>query len=303
MIASGFLFSFLVGVVVVNALPTLEPRQTISSLKASQIAAYKPYTYYAAASYCDPAKTLAWACGLNCNSNPGFKPVASGGNGGSVQYWYVGYDPTLKTIIVGYQGTNTDKILPVITNANFVLDSLDSALFPGVSSSVKTHNGFGNAHAKSAAAVLAGVKKAISTYSATKVTLVGHSLGGALAVIATAHLSVNLPSTISLRTITYGMPRVGNQAFADFINARSVMSRVNNKDDIVPILPGRFLNFDHTEGEVHIVDNGSWISCSGQDNTNSECTIGYVPDLLSGNTDDHGGPYDGVKVGSATCSL
>jgi len=31
-----------------------------------------------------------------CNGNPGFKPIASGGNGGSVQYWFVGYDAALK---------------------------------------------------------------------------------------------------------------------------------------------------------------------------------------------------------------
>ena len=32
----------------------------------------------------------------NCNANPGFKPVASGGDGAVTQTWFVGYDPTLK---------------------------------------------------------------------------------------------------------------------------------------------------------------------------------------------------------------
>jgi predicted lipase len=73
------------------------------------------------------------------------------------------------------------------------------------------------------------VKTGISKYGATKVTVTGHSLGGAIAVISTAHLAVNLPSSISFRTITYSAPRVGNQAFVDFVNARSVMNRVTYK--------------------------------------------------------------------------
>ena len=76
--------------------------------------------------------------------------------------------------------------------------------------------------------MLSAVRTGISRYGATKVTLTGHSLGGALATVATAHLAVNIPS-ISLRTITYGAPRVGNQAFIDFVNARSVMNRIVNQ--------------------------------------------------------------------------
>lgn len=32
----------------------------------------------------------------NCNANPGFRPTASGGDGAVTQFWYVGYDPTLR---------------------------------------------------------------------------------------------------------------------------------------------------------------------------------------------------------------
>lgn len=83
------------------------------------------------------------------------------------------------------------------------------------------------------------------------------------------------------------------------------------RHDIVPILPGRFVGFAHTEGEVHIVNSGAWISCpgkissyclpisgaqailliSGQDNTNAECLIGYVPTLFNGNAGNHVGEY------------
>lgn len=59
-----------------------------------------------------------------------------------------------------------------LTDVNFALDTLDSTLFPGVSSDVEVHNGFAAEHAKTAATILTEVKSLMSEHSATKVTLV-----------------------------------------------------------------------------------------------------------------------------------
>ncbi|KAH9479276.1 Lipase [Psilocybe cubensis] len=293
---AGITLALLFGLANAAALPVeLEARAT-SVLSAATIASYKPYTYYASAAYCKPASTLAWNCGTNCAKNPTFKPIASGGNGAAIQYWYVGYDATLKTIIVAYQGTDGSKIIPIVTNADFFLDGLESSYFPGVSSSVKTHNGFGEAHKRSASAVLAAVRQGMATYATNKVTVVGHSLGGALAIIGSAHIAVNIPSA-NVKTVSYAAPRVGNAAFADYVNAKADMVRINNKKDIVPIVPGRFVGFAHTEGEIHITSSGTWLSCPGQDSTDAGCTIDAVPNILAGDVDDHSGPFDGVMIG------
>ena len=63
----------------------LTKRQGISALSAAQVAGFRPYTRYASAGYCAPATTKSWTCGANCQANPTFKPVASGGDGSSVQ--------------------------------------------------------------------------------------------------------------------------------------------------------------------------------------------------------------------------
>lgn len=65
----------------------------------------------------------------------------------------------------------------LVTDGNFFLESLNSSLFPGVSSSIKAHNGFQDEQAKTAPLVLAAVKDAMSRYSTKSVTIVGHSLG------------------------------------------------------------------------------------------------------------------------------
>ena len=104
-----------------------------------------------------------------------------------------------------------------------------------------------------------------------------------------------------MRMVGYGMPRVGNAAFADYVDASSALTltHVNNRKDPVPIVPGRFLGFVHPAGEVHIQDSGSWDACPGQDNESTLCIVGDVPNVLESDISDHLGPYDdGISMGS-----
>ncbi|OJA11520.1 hypothetical protein AZE42_09430 [Rhizopogon vesiculosus] len=218
---SSIVLAVLLGAAIVNASPSLNARQSITALTTSQIDAFTPYTYYASAGHCTNTQTLAWNCGTNCNANPGFKPVASGGNGDSVQYC-----------------TNPSEILPLVTDADILRTSLDSTLFPGISSSVGVHQGFKDAQASTATDVLAAVKSAMSTHSATSVTMVGHSLGAAISLLDSVYLPLWLPKGTTFRTIGYGLPRVGNQDFANYIDANVHLTHINNKEDPIPIVPG-----------------------------------------------------------------
>jgi len=277
--------------------PTLEKRQ-IQTLSSGAIAAFKPYTFYAGAAYCEPSVLKTWTCGANCEANSDFKPVAAGGDGAVTQYWYVGYDPSLATIIVGHQGTDGDKIIPILTDADIAFDNLDSTLFPGVSSSVKVHDGFKEAHERAAKDVLAAVNTAVAKFGTKTITTVGHSLGGALSLLEAVSLKLNVPGS----TVTfygYGLPRVGNQDFANYVDTQlgGKFTRITNYKDPVPIIPGRFLGYRHPAGEAHIDNGAVWKLCPGQDNTDSQCSIGDVPNILVGDVGDHSGPYDGVTIG------
>jgi hypothetical protein len=76
----------------------------------------------------------------------------------------------------------------------------------------------------------------------------------------------------------------------------------NFRNDVTSILPGNlyylpklkdksfagcFLGYMHTNREIHITDLNTWMSCPGQDNTNSQCMIGYISNIFAGNTGDH----------------
>ncbi|KAF8260710.1 lipase [Lactarius quietus] len=274
-------------------------RQGITTLSQAQIEAFKPYSFYAAAAYCNPSKTLSWSCGAYCTGNPTFEPSASGGDGSDVQFWYVGWDPTLESVVVAHQGTA--NIVADLTDADFFLTNLDSTLFPGLSSSIQVHNGFAAEQAKTAQTILAAVNGQLSQHGASSVTVVGHSLGAALALLDAVYLPLHLPEGTSVRMVGYGLPRVGNGAFADYVDASGVLTvtHVNNREDPVPILPGRFLGFVHPSGEVHVQDSGAWDACPGQDNPSTLCVVGDVPNVFDGNTSDHLGPYDdGISMGS-----
>ncbi|CCO31160.1 Lipase [Rhizoctonia solani AG-1 IB] len=200
---------------------------SVTVINAATIASYAPYTNFAAATYC--SGTANWSCR------------------------YVGWWPSGSSVVVAHEGTDPTQFLSVLTDANALFGSLSTSLFPGVSSAVQVHSGFRDAHAATAAQILAAVKKVMAERSTTKVTTVGHSLGGAIAALDALYLKLNLPSTTAIKAVTFGQPRVGNQEFADWFQQKITdYSRITNIEDEIPIVPGRFLGYHHSSGEKHI---------------------------------------------------
>ena len=154
-------------------------------------------------------------------------------------------------------------------------------------------------HPRTAPYILSAVQNTLSAEGISSVTVVGHSLGGALALLDGVFLSLQLSKDIKVKVISYGMPRVGNKAFANFIDSQlsGLVTHVNNKEDPVPTVPGMFLKFHHPSGEIHIQDSGTWDACPGQDNPSNLCIVGDVNYIWKGRLKNHDGPYAGVAMG------
>jgi hypothetical protein len=129
----------------------------------------------------------------------------------------------ISSVFISYRGTEPSMVANWLSDVEYNQTALKD--FPG-----KVHGGFGRAFSL----VRDQTTKAINALPGARLYLTGHSLGGALAVIAAAHFRQKVTAVY-----TYGQPRVGDQVFSDAFD-RALGDRtfryVNNYD-IVPHLP------------------------------------------------------------------
>ncbi|MGN1121761.1 MAG: lipase family protein [Eubacteriales bacterium] len=84
-----------------------------------------------------------------------------------------------------------------------------------------------------------------------RVTVTGHSLGAALAVLCAVDVQYNFPQK-DVQAYVFGCPRVGNAAFARSYNKRVFKTlRVSNGNDIVTKVPPALLGYRHVGINIH----------------------------------------------------
>jgi hypothetical protein len=94
---------------------------------------------------------------------------------------------------------------------------------------------------------------------------IGHSLGGAIVELDTLFTTLNLPKGMTIQGVMFGIPRVGNPAWATFFDSQvSNFMRINNKYNPVPVVPRRLLSFWHVATEIHIQQDGRAAICPGE---------------------------------------
>jgi triacylglycerol lipase len=132
-------------------------------------------------------------------------------------------------IYVVFRGTQT--ISEWISNATF-----PQVIYDFVNDFGKTHRGFTAVYESVHEALLTAVNELIDTGDVSTLYVTGHSLGGALAVLATPELWARTP----LEPIMYNFaaPRVGDAWFRQRYNELIRNSwRTVNRHDLVPDLP------------------------------------------------------------------
>lgn len=89
------------------------------------------------------------------------------------------------------------------------------------------------------------------------VIVTGHSLGGALATLLTVDLTDRLSVPARVVGVTFGSPRVGNEALAQRVSDKCELYRYANTVDIVASLPLPLMpNFEDHKGELFIYKHG-----------------------------------------------
>ncbi|KAI8896291.1 Alpha/Beta hydrolase protein [Globomyces pollinis-pini] len=238
------------------ALPNGVPYEQIKAV-------FPTYMAYSSAAYCDRLwwqnndSPLKFNCGHKCEVTNIKNTVLEELNYDrpTTGAGFVGHNPDNKEIVVVFRGTST--VQGAVTDLKFWKCDTSWKNVPGA----KLHFGFLEAYNKLNEKLLA---KALALANDPKfqdyqIVFTGHSLGGALATLAASDFYERNPqfgNRISL--FTYGQPRVGNPAFARYINKLPFASRiyrVARRGDPVPHLPFISMGFEHTVDHYSVLEN------------------------------------------------
>ena len=171
---------------------------------------------------------------------------------------FVAHDPETQSIVVAHQGTNSRDMygfplpsmdpqflnvfcrLSLLNDAQLLLDDINTDRFPSArGKDIEVHDGFQKTFERTADEVVAAVERGLVEFNVTKVHVMGHSLGtspddsldidtsklttgassgGSIATLDALLLKQELGDLVEITTTVFGVPRVGNQEFADFVD-------------------------------------------------------------------------------------
>lgn len=205
--------------------------------------------WYAAAAFCN-ASLPDWGC-KPCLRTPATRLVTILDNEKYETHGYVALSPATKRIVLSFRGT-AGPIGELIGHSMALVPFRDAS-----NSSVQVHYGFYTGMLSLEDQFIPSIRTLLAdrrTQNYT-VTVTGHSLGGALATLAAAHLITALPLDAGrIELFTYGQPQTGTEGFVAWFNSLGIRTaRVANLRDDVPHLFDKYnLRYSHVGREIQV---------------------------------------------------
>ncbi|KAI8820094.1 Alpha/Beta hydrolase protein [Fimicolochytrium jonesii] len=222
------------------------------------------YQLYAGAAYCFKWHlNYKWNCNERCTNDLTkgttlvdhfYKDSTTG---------YVAYNDAQKTIIISFRGTlfplNFFRDLQLYTE-KLTIGVNGAGWGTAAPAAARVHSGFQTTYEVAQARVRSTVSSILAqpARSQYKIVVTGHSLGGAVAVLAALDLLDFVTPSLNNRIelYTYGEPRVGNSVFARWVDSLPIkIRRVTALHDLISTVPRRewgTLDYQHHNAEYYI---------------------------------------------------
>ena len=157
-------------------------------------------------------------------------------------------------VIVAFRDTGSDKrwerILNMLTDARATLKKMSYLDDPELSE-IKAHEGFVSEYMLFREKVI----EYVDMHPDKEVHVVGHSLGGALATLASFDIASSLKRKVN--TVTFGAPRVGTNDFRKAFDKLPIdLFRVVVANDPIARVPGMLIPYEHVGQLIQIDESG-----------------------------------------------
>ncbi|TGZ78362.1 alpha/beta-hydrolase [Ascodesmis nigricans] len=207
--------------------------------------------------------TNPFQCLSFCKDFPDFELIQTWNTGltlsDSCGYIALDHSPTHPRIIIAFRGTYS------LTNALIDLSAGQQEYLPYPSdghslpvadkcSGCVVHQGFLESWSQTEKLISPVIEELRRTQPGYRVTLVGHSLGGAVAALAGLDFGAR---EWKPRVVTFGEPKVGNYELAEYFNKKFPPSsqsyhRVTHLNDPIPQLPLTAMGYTHHAHELYV---------------------------------------------------
>ena len=199
-------------------------------------------------------------------------------------------------IVASFQGTSPLDVLGALEDLSFLKVDTDEKFDPMMEPGAQVHNGFQISYGIVSDAVITGVKETLRKYNETQISVVGHSLGAAIGLLAALHFEKEIEGGVK-HAYLYGLPRVGNLEFANSVDKhlKGKLLYTINGNDLISRVPPRSFGFQHPSGQIWIKhSNGNdWEFYPGQENVHGHLTVIPSPNTLA----NHVGVYYHTLLG------
>ena len=244
----------------------------------------KQMSFYSDITHCSDTQIISWQCDqltsevFAQNPSPFDNPERKTAG-------FMAFNPSLNAIVIAFRGS--ENIQNWITNLDFIRTDYDQCYGCSV------HKGFLKAYRDISSTVELMYINFKAQFPDARLIVTGHSLGGALAILCAIRFK---ESAVDVDLVyTFGQPRVGNKAFADYYTASLPNTfRLINYADTVVHSPPKAFGFLHHGNEVWYSPRGmySFYLCASEDKNcaNSVSTLKFSTD------DHHLVYYEAVRV-------